>query len=137
MTGNPRGMEAGCAVLDATTPEIRANIIERGRDLREGLEALAAEFPGAIDCVVGTGLMVSAMLNPARYRVTGDGGFEQYLRQHGIEMIHGGDTGLRFTPPFDITRDEVALIVSVVHQGLSDPAQRIGEDAFAGSVAQS
>jgi acetylornithine/succinyldiaminopimelate/putrescine aminotransferase len=136
MTGNPRAMEAACAVMDAVTDDVRANIRARGRDLCDGLEGLAAEFPGAIDRVVGTGLMVSALLNPARYRVLGDGGFEQYLRQHGIEMIHGGETGLRFTPPFDITRDEVDLIVSVVRQGLLDPALQLTGQAFAASAAQ-
>jgi acetylornithine/succinyldiaminopimelate/putrescine aminotransferase len=122
MTGNARAMEAACAVIDAMTDDLRANIVERGRELVAGLEALSREYPGAIDAVVGTGLMVSAMLNPERYRVTGDGGFEQYLRRQGIEMIHGGETGLRFTPPFDVTREEVDLIVGVVRQGLQHPA---------------
>jgi acetylornithine/succinyldiaminopimelate/putrescine aminotransferase len=122
MTGNPRAMEAACAVLDGVTDDLRANIRERGRDFIVAFEQLAREFPGSIDRVVGTGLMVSAMLNPSRYRVLGDGGFEQYLRAHGIEMIHGGDTGLRFTPAFDITREEIALIVSIVRHGLQDLA---------------
>ncbi len=120
MTGNPRAMEAACAVIEAITEETRTNIRERGRDLAAGLEQLSEAFPGAIDRVVGTGLMVSAMLNPARYLVLGEGGFEQYLRTHGIEMIHGGETGLRFTPAFDITRSEIDLIVSVVRQGLEE-----------------
>jgi acetylornithine/succinyldiaminopimelate/putrescine aminotransferase len=124
MTGNPRAMDVACAVLDAVTDDLRANIRERGRELRIAFERLAQEFPGAIDRVVGTGLMVSAMLNPARYRVLGDGGFEQYLRTNGIEMIHGGETGLRFTPPFDITRDEIDLIASVVRRGLEDLSDR-------------
>lgn len=132
MTGNPRAMEAACAVLDSLTEETRRNIRERGADLRAGLERLSGEFPGAIDAVVGTGLMVSAMLNPERYCVLGPGGFEEYLRTHGIEMIHGGDTGLRFTPAFDITSAEVDLIVSVVRRGLIDLA-RVGwpEEAIA------
>jgi len=122
MTGNARAMETACAVMDAMTDGIRENIRARGRDLVEGLAALSREFPGAIDTVVGTGLMVSAMLNPSRYRVMGEGGFEEYLRRHGIEMIHGGETGLRFTPPFDITREEVELILSVVRDGLLEPS---------------
>ncbi len=123
MTGNPRAMEAACAVMDAITDDLRANIRERGADLVRAFETLAAECPGAIDRVVGTGLMVSAMLNPARYRVLGEGGFEQYLRIHGIEMIHGGECGLRFTPAFDITREEIDLIVSIVRQGLQELAR--------------
>jgi acetylornithine/succinyldiaminopimelate/putrescine aminotransferase len=118
MTGNPRAMEAACAALEAISDETRMNILARGGDLRMGLEHLSRELPGAIHRVTGTGLMVSAMLNPARYRVLGEGGFEEYLRRHGIEMIHAGDSGLRFTPAFDITREEIDLIVSVVRQGL-------------------
>jgi acetylornithine/succinyldiaminopimelate/putrescine aminotransferase len=125
MTANPRAMDVACAVMDAITDDTRANIRERGRDLRAAFERLAEEFPGAVDRVVGTGLMVSAMLNPARYRVLGEGGFEQYLRTHGIEMIHGGETGLRFTPAFDITCAEVDLIVSVVRRGLQEPSNMV------------
>jgi acetylornithine/succinyldiaminopimelate/putrescine aminotransferase len=125
MTGNPRAMEAACAVMDAITDRLRTNIRERGRDFLQSLQRLSDEFPGAIDRVVGTGLMVSAMLNPSRYRVLGEGGFEEYLRTHGIEMIHGGDTGLRFTPAFDITREEIDLIVSTVRQGLLEPSNKV------------
>ncbi len=122
MTGNARAMEAACAVVDAMTDELRANIRDRGADFVRALGHLADEFPGAIDRVVGTGLMVSAMLNPSRYRVLGEDGFEHYLRTHGIEMIHGGECGLRFTPAFDITREEIELIVSVVRRGLRELA---------------
>jgi acetylornithine/succinyldiaminopimelate/putrescine aminotransferase len=127
MTGNQRGMDAACAVMDAMTDEIRANIRERGRDLVAGLAGLAREFPGAIQSVVGTGLMVSAALDPARFRVVGEGGVEQYLRCRGIEMIHGGEHALRFTPPFDVTREEIELIVDVVRQALCDPALDISK----------
>src|SRR3546814_15745664 len=30
MTGNPRALDVACAVLDAPTPELRQNILERG-----------------------------------------------------------------------------------------------------------
>jgi acetylornithine/succinyldiaminopimelate/putrescine aminotransferase len=126
MTGNPRAMEAACAVVDGMTDDLRSNIRERGRDFVRALEDLSREHPGAIGRVVGTGLMVSATLDPSRYRVLGEGGFEQYLRTHGIEMIHGGENGLRFTPAFDITREEIDLIVSVVRQGVQELAQGSG-----------
>jgi acetylornithine/succinyldiaminopimelate/putrescine aminotransferase len=131
MTGNPRAMEAACAVMDAITEDLRTNIRDRGADFLVGLERLSHEFPGAIDRVVGTGLMVSAMLTPSRYRVLGEGGFEEYLRTHGIEMIHGGETGLRFTPAFDITREEIDLILSVVRQGLLEPSNMVREEVAA------
>jgi acetylornithine/succinyldiaminopimelate/putrescine aminotransferase len=126
MTGNPRAMEVGCVVLDSVTDEVRENIRERGREFLIKFRALAEEFPGAIEQVVGTGLMVSAMLNPKRYRVTGAGGFEEFMRVNGIEMIHGGACGLRFTPSFNITSAEIDLIVSVIRRGLKELASGSG-----------
>ena len=127
MTGNPRAMEVGCTVLDAVTDKVRGNIRERGLEFLAKFRALAEEFPGAIEQVVGTGLMVSAMLNPKRYRVQGEGGFEEFMRRHGIEMIHGGECGLRFTPSFSITSAEIDLIVSVIRQGLKELASPSGK----------
>lgn len=122
MTGNPRAMEVGCAVLDAVTPEVRENIRARGQEFLVKFRRLSDEFPGAVERVVGTGLMVSALLNPKRYSVLGEGGFEEFLRVNGVEMIHGGECGLRFTPSFSITSAEIDLIVSVIRRGLKELA---------------
>ena len=119
MTTNPRALEVACAVLDALTEERRQHIRERGDELKAGLTALAKEHPDAVRGVSGTGLMVNAELDPERYPVTGREGFEQWLRRHGVSMIHGGKNGLRFTPSLDITSAEIDLIVGRVHQGLT------------------
>ena len=120
MTTNPRAMDVACAVLDAVTPEIRRNIRERGEEFLLKFQELSLEFPGAVTQVVGTGLMVSLMLNADRYRVLGRDGFESWLRRNGIEMIHGGETGLRFTPPFTIQSDEIDVIVQAIRRGLRE-----------------
>ncbi len=39
MTGNPRGMDVGCAVLGMVTDEVRANIVARGREFVEKLRS--------------------------------------------------------------------------------------------------
>ena len=118
MTTNPRAMEVACAVLDGITDDLRRNIRERGREFVEKFEKLGREFPGAVEQVVGTGLMVAMMLDPKQYTVNGVGGFEEWLRMNGIEMIHGGENGLRFTPPFSITTEEIDLIVEQVRRGM-------------------
>lgn len=120
MTTNPRGLEVGIAVLDALNDELRSNIRERGVEFAAKLTALGEEFPGAITEVLGTGLILCAEMNPERYRVVGDGGLEQRLRHHGIEMIHGGHNGLRFTPHFAITTAEIDLIIDVLRQVLTE-----------------
>ena len=118
MTTNPRALEVGCAVLDAIDESLRDNIRTRGRELKEGLEALALEFPKAVLSVTGTGLMVAAELNPDRYPVVADEGFETTLRRNGITMIHGGTNALRFTPHFGIRVEEIQLILRMIRRGI-------------------
>ncbi len=114
MTTCPRGLEVGCAVLEAVTEDLRANIRARGKQLKAELEGLVAEFGDGILGVQGTGLMVNIELDPERFPVNGKGGLEEDLRRRGIHMIHGGHNGLRFTPHFAITAEQVSLIVAGV-----------------------
>ncbi len=123
MTTNPRALEIGAAVLDAIDDVLRLNIRERGAELLEKLSGLSKDFAG-IERVDGTGLIVCAQLDPEIYTVTGEGGFEEFLRREGIEMIHGGENGLRFTPHFKISSDEIDLIVSLVRRGLEELVRR-------------
>lgn len=119
MTTNPRAMEVACVVLDSITESVRKNIRERGAEFVKKLTLLAGELPGTIERVVGTGLMVCAILND-KYSVVGANGMEKALRYNGIEMIHGGERGLRFTPSFDITSEEIDLIVDVIRHTLKE-----------------
>ena len=128
MTGNPRAMEVGCAVLDAVTPDLRENIRARGAELVRELEELGEEVPGSITGVTGTGLMVCAEMDPRRFPVGGEGGLEQTCRELGVMMIHGGRNGMRFTPCFDITSEEIAMMVDVLRQAMElvEMRRRVG-----------
>ncbi|HLT44327.1 MAG TPA: aminotransferase class III-fold pyridoxal phosphate-dependent enzyme, partial [Luteimonas sp.] len=89
MTTNPRALDVACAVLEAITPELRANIRERGREAVAGFEALGRELGGLITRVQGTGLLFSCELAP-QFKCYGAGSTEEWLREHGIGVIHGG-----------------------------------------------
>lgn len=119
MTANPRAVEVGRAVLEAITPALRANIVERGTELVARLKALQAELPDVITGVEGTGLLLSAALAPG-YRVVGRGGIEEDCRLRGLGVIHGGVNSLRFTPWFGITSEECALVVDIVGEVLRE-----------------
>jgi acetylornithine/succinyldiaminopimelate/putrescine aminotransferase len=110
MTTNPRALEVACAVLEAVTPQLRANVRERGKELRDKLGALADELDGAITAVQGTGLLLSAALSDG-YKSHGEGSVEERMRIDGIGVIHGGRNSLRYTPHFAITSEEIDLIV--------------------------
>ena len=117
MTTNPRAMDVACAVMESLSPAVRQNIIERGKEFVTKLEAVRAELPELITKVQGTGLLFSCELSDT-FKCYGDGSTEEYLREQGIGVIHGGANSLRFTPHFAITSDEVDLVVAHVRDAL-------------------
>ncbi len=117
MTTNPRALDVACAVLDQLTPALRENIRARGREFVQKLEALAAELPGTITKVQGTGLLFSCELAPV-FKCYGANSTEEWLREHGYGVIHGGANSLRFTPHFAVTSAEVDLLVNGVRRAL-------------------
>lgn len=117
MTTNPRALDVGCAVLEMLTPELRDNIRARGLEAIDKLEKLKGELGGLITKVQGTGLLFSCELDP-RFKGYGTGSSEEWLREHGLGVIHGGANSLRFTPHFAVQSDEIELIVSMVKRAL-------------------
>lgn len=117
MTSNPRALDVAGAVLDGLTPASRRNIVDRGRELVEKLQALADELDGPITKVQGTGLLLSCELEE-RYKCYGAGSTEEYLRKNGLGVIHGGVRSLRYTPAFTMTTAEVDLIVDLTRDAL-------------------
>jgi acetylornithine/succinyldiaminopimelate/putrescine aminotransferase len=117
MTANPRAMDVGVAVLAGLTPALRENIRAKGRRFVERLGELVDELPGLITKVQGTGLLFSCELSDA-FKCYGSGSTEEYMREHGIGVIHGGANSLRFTPTFSVTDAEIELVVDAVRNAL-------------------
>lgn len=127
MTANPRALDVGTAVLQSVTPQLRKNIAERGREFVEKFGKLAKELDGAITKVQGTGLLFSAELEP-RFKCFGADSTEEYLRTRGIGVIHGGQNSLRYTPHFNITSEEVDMIVEATRDAILNGPQQAAED---------
>jgi acetylornithine/succinyldiaminopimelate/putrescine aminotransferase len=117
MTTNPRALDAACAVLGTITPELRANIRARGVEFVQKLQKLQKELPELITKVQGTGLLFSCELAP-QFKCYGAHSTEEWLRERGISVIHGGTNSLRFTPHFAVSGEEADLIVEGVRQAL-------------------
>ncbi|MCP4045357.1 MAG: aminotransferase class III-fold pyridoxal phosphate-dependent enzyme [Gammaproteobacteria bacterium] len=118
MTTNPRALDIAVAVLNDITPELRKNITDRGLEFFEKLTALKDELGDCITKVQGTGLLCSAELDPARFKSYGANSTEEYLRKKGFNVIHGGTNALRYTPPFDITSEEVDMVIEATRDAL-------------------
>ena len=119
MTTNPRALDVALAVLEQVTPALRENIRARGAEALEKLEKLKGELGGLITKVQGTGLLFSCELS-SQFKCYGAGSTEEWLREHGIGVIHGGVNSLRFTPTFGITSEELDLVVSMVSRALRE-----------------
>jgi acetylornithine/succinyldiaminopimelate/putrescine aminotransferase len=117
MTGNPRALDTACAVLASITPELRANMRARGVEFLDKLQKLQKELPGLITKVQGTGLLFSCELAP-QFKCYGADSTEEWLRENGIGVIHGGTNSLRFTPHFAVSSAEADLVVAGVRQAL-------------------
>ena len=118
MTTNPRALEVAVSVLEQMTPELRANIKDRGKEFVDKLKLLAEELPGTITKVQGTGLLLSAELDPERFPVVGFDAVEPWCRRRGLGVIHGGINALRFTPHFKLTSKEIDMIIDVVRDAI-------------------
>ena len=58
------------------------------------------------------------------------------MRKHGINVIHGGTNALRFTPSFDITSEEVDLIIDATRDALvNGPVKAVVEDGATSEAA--
>jgi len=129
MSTNPRAMDVGTAVLRALTPALRHNVAERGAEMVAKLEALKDELGGAITQVQGTGLLVSAELDPTHFKSYGTDSSEEYMRLHGVNVVHGGTNALRYTPGFGISSEEVDLMVDATRQALLHGPRKSASEA--------
>ena len=129
MTTNPRALDVACATLAQLTPQVRENIRKRGAEAVQKLQQLQGELGGLITNVQGTGLLFSCELSPA-FKCYGAGSTEEWLRQQGLNVIHGGANSLRFTPHFAIDGEELDLLVGMVGKALRE-GPRISQAAAA------
>merc|ERR1712006_13274 len=92
--------------------ELRQNIRDMGAYFVKRYLELMEQIPEIIR-VNGTGLLFQVKIDE-RIPVTAMDGIERILRLRGINVIHGGTNALRFTPNFDITREEADMQIEHV-----------------------
>lgn len=119
MTSNPRALDVACTVLGMLSDSVRNNIRERGQEFVEKLNALKDELGGLITKVQGTGLLFSCELSN-EFKCFGEGSTEEFMRENGVGVIHGGTNSLRFTPHFEVTGAEVDLIIDQIRHALKE-----------------
>jgi len=124
MTGNPRACAVTAAALGMMTDTIRQNIRDMGKYFVKRYTEMMEELPGIIIKVDGTGLLYQVKLDH-KYEVCAMDGVEMTLRRRGVNVIHGGDNALRFTPNFDITKEEADMQITHVRQVLLEKREML------------
>lgn len=117
MTGNPKALEIGYETLKRLDESLITNIREKGDGFKNMLNEISVNFPDIVSHVTGSGLLLALHINP-KYVVDKKEGLEYICRYNGLNVIHGGENALRFTPHFLINNQEINLIKKILEISL-------------------
>jgi len=118
MTCNPKGLEIAIETLNRINYDVIENINEKGLEFKKILEKLQKKYPEIATHVTGTGLLLALHISE-KYPVVDNNGLEYLCRHNGLNVIHGGNNALRFTPHFKITTDEIKLVEKILDKSFS------------------
>jgi acetylornithine/N-succinyldiaminopimelate aminotransferase len=116
--GNPAAATAGQWMLSRINrPGFLARVRKRGRELENGLTALAQQHAGLGE-VRGLGLLRAVEIKP-------DAGFDpaalvKAALAHGLLLVRGGEHAVRLLPPLTVTPAEITEALERLDQALTD-----------------
>lgn len=101
--GNPLAMAVGNAVLDVVlAPEFLAEVQRKALRLKQGLERLKDQFPGHIEEVRGSGLLMGLKLTPPAADAVKACLAEKLL------VVSAAENVVRVLPPLTVAESEIA-----------------------------
>ncbi|CAM5543318.1 acetylornithine/N-succinyldiaminopimelate aminotransferase [Aquamicrobium terrae] len=116
--GNPLAMAVGNAVLDVVLEEgFLDEVVRKALLFKQGLAAIADEFPQVIEEIRGAGLMLGlkcAMPN---------GKVNQALRDQHLLAVPAGENVIRLLPPLNVADEDIGEALKRIRaaaQGLAD-----------------
>ena len=125
--GNPVGCAMALAALEAhASLDVAERVAETGRIFEKELRGMDNDLIGEIR---GRGLMLGVELRYPDGSPAGDvaGVVLEDMLRRGIVMLADGADGntLAFTPPFDISEDEIQFIVHQVRNAISSAVYQL------------
>jgi acetylornithine/N-succinyldiaminopimelate aminotransferase len=104
--GNPLAMAVGNAVLDVILADgFLEEVSRKGLLLKQGLAAVADDFPQVIESIRGVGLMAGLKCVVPNTEVNAA------LRDRHLLAVPAGDNVVRLLPPLVVTDEEIRLAV--------------------------
>mgnify|MGYP001296692492 FL=1 len=120
MTGNPKALEVGYETLKRLDNDVVMNIQNKGERFKTMLQEIQGKYPHIATHVTGSGLLLALHINSNYNVCNGNNGLEYICRSNGLNVIHGGDNALRFTPYFLINDNEIELIKNLLDISFAD-----------------
>ncbi len=115
--GNPLAMAVGNAVLDVVLAEgFLADVSRKGLLFKQGLAAIADEFPSVVEEIRGDGLMMGVKC------VLPNGKVNAALRDEHVLAVPAGDNVVRLLPPLVISDEEIRLGLDRIHHAVKSLA---------------
>lgn len=116
--GNPFVCGVALAVCQTLAKEnILQNVEERGRQLRNGLNLIAAKYPSYITEVRGWGLINGLELQADIELTAAD--IVKAAIDKGLLLVPAGPKVVRFVPPLIVTEAEINLALSALEQAIA------------------
>lgn len=116
--GNPLAMAVGNAVLDVVlAPGFLDEVARKSLLMKQGLAAIADEFPDVIEGIRGEGLLLGLKCRMPNTRVNAA------LRDEKLLAVPAGDNVIRLLPPLTITDDEIREGLARIRAGAKSLAE--------------
>ena len=121
--GNPFACAVALAVCQTLEKEnLLENVLERGEQLRAGLNEIAAKYPNIIAEVRGWGL-INGMELQADIELTSSDIVKSAI-EAGVLLVPAGPKVLRFVPPLIVSATEVDRAVAAVEAAIAAAAKQ-------------
>jgi acetylornithine/N-succinyldiaminopimelate aminotransferase len=122
--GNPLAMAVGNAVLDVVLEDGFLEDVQRKALLmKQGLAAVADEFPEVIEDIRGTGLMLGLKCAMPNTKVN------MALRDQHLLAVPAGDNVIRLLPPLTVTDEEIGEALKRIRGGAKGLTDAIAAEA--------
>ncbi|WP_163270607.1 aspartate aminotransferase family protein [Chelativorans alearense] len=111
--GNPLAMAVGNAVLDIILEEgFLEDVARRGLLLKQGLAAIADEFPEIVEEIRGEGLMLGIRCKVPNAVV------QKAMREEKLLCAPAGENVLRLLPPLNVSDEEIQDALGRIHAAM-------------------
>ncbi len=115
--GNPLAMAVGNAVLDVVLADgFLDEVKHKALLFKQGLAAVADEFPSVIEGIRGEGLMLGLKCVAPNTKVSAA------LRDEKVLAVPAGDNVVRLLPPLVISEDEIRIALDRIREGVKSLA---------------